>query len=215
MKPRASTAPRRATAAQVRAWLQTVLHPLSRMAAVTRNRLEQGSLTYRQHLQGFELLGSSAGAVSPVYRLNLEQAGRHLPRLLELVRTYDDALVALRDACREADRALREHPAVRAAAASDPAPRVEGLSGYFAEYTINGHRELPSQYTLRDLWSREGPALLALREGELSAKFEGIAHRTIALRTAATKLDDYLRTTMLELADRHGLPPVDPDALAS
>jgi hypothetical protein len=215
MKPRSAHVSKRETAAQASAWLRTVLHPLWRMAQVTRNRLESGSLTYRQHTRDFELLAPSAGAVSPVYRLNLEQAGRYLPELLERVRAYDDALGALREACRQADALLRVHPRVAAAADAGASTGVGDLRAYLSEYTVNGHRELPTQYALRELWAREGPGLLALRQGELAAAFEPIAQHADALRQAAGALDDYLRRTMLDVADRHGLPPVDPEALAS
>lgn len=214
MKPHANSRAKRETAEQARVWLSTVLHPLSRMAAVTRHRLEQGSLTYRQHLQGFELLGSSASAISPTVRLNFEQASRYLPKLRELVAAYDEALLALRDACRGAERTLREHPAVAAAAARQTEP-MPSLVAYLAEYTVNGHGELPAQYTLRDLWAVERPALLALRTSDLAKEFAAIEAATRTAREAATALDDYLRETMIDLADRHGLPVVDLDAIAS
>jgi hypothetical protein len=44
---------------------------------------------------------------------------------------------------------------------------MPSLVAYLAEYTVNGHVELPAHYTLRDLWTREGAVLLALRSGEL------------------------------------------------
>ncbi|MBN8612650.1 MAG: hypothetical protein J0L92_18795 [Deltaproteobacteria bacterium] len=196
------------TKAQARAWLQTVLLPLSRMASVTRNRLEQGSLTYRQHLQGFELLGSSASAISPTVRLNFEQAARYLPELRDLVRAYDDALVTLRDACREAERVLVAHTAMAAAVASAERD-VTDLPRYLAEYTINGLVELPSGYSLRELWAREGASLLALRARELAKEFDAIDVARSAATDAAVALDDSLRETMLALADRHGLPVID------
>jgi hypothetical protein len=210
VKPHANCRAKRETTEQARAWLRTVLQPLSRMASVTRHRLEQGSLTYRQHLQGFELLGSSASAISPTVRLHFEQASRYLPKLRDLVSAYDDALVSLRDACREAERALREPPAVAAAAARHTEP-MPSLVAYLAEYTVNGHVELPAHYTLRDLWTREGAALLALRSGELAKQFAAVEAATRVAREATVALDDFLRETMLDLADRHGLPVIELD----
>ncbi len=214
MKPHANSRAKRETTEQARAWLRTVLHPLSRMASVSRHRLEQGSLTYRQHLQGFELLGSSASAISPTVRLNFEQASRYLPKLRDLVSAYDDALVSLRDACREAERAIVAHPSVETIVSRAERDIAE-LPRYLAEYAINGLVELPSGYSLRDLWTREGAALLALRSGDLTKQFAAVEAATSAAREAAIALDDFLRETMLDLADRHGLPVIDVEAIAS
>jgi len=126
------------------------------------------------------------------------------------VSAYDDALVALRDACREAERALREHPLVAAAAARHTEP-MPSLVAYLAEYTVNGHVELPAHYTLRDLWTREGAVLLALRSGELAKQFAAVEAAARVAREAAVALDDFLRETMLDLADRHGLPVIELD----
>lgn len=203
------------TPKQASAWLRTVLHPLWRVAQITRNRLAHANPSYRAYARDFEFLGPSEAAISPVFRLNYDHFAKRYPDIAGRIRAYDEALAELRQACQVADDALREHPTLRALADEHAERSPGGIAGYLAEYTINGLTELPPDYALRDVWAAAGPVLLALRDGDLRSQFARADAAKTRLLEAAARLDDALRDLTLDMADRHGLPPVDPDALAS
>lgn len=195
---------------QASAWLRTVLHPIARAAKITRERLTSGSYSFRAHLRDFEFLRSSDAVVSPVYELNFRHMRKHLKDVDKLVRDYDTRLTALREACRDEFDWLLVQPTVvelGSAAGEGSAAR------YLAEYAVNNLRELTSAHKLQTYWAEHGDAILALRSAGVGApKLAAVKNAADALLKSADKLADRLDSVILDLADQHGLPPVDPDA---
>jgi hypothetical protein len=135
---------------------------------------------------------------------------KHLKDVDKLVRDYDARLNALREACRDEFDWLLQHPTVvelGSSAGDGSAAR------YLAEYAVNNLRDLTSAHKLQAFWAEHGAAVLELRtKGEGAPKFGAVNNAAAALSETAKKLSERLDAVILDLADEHGLPPVDPDA---
>ena len=195
---------------QARAWLRTVLHPLARAAKIAHERAASGNYSFRAHLRDFEFLRSSDAVVSPVYELNFRHLRKHLKDVDKLVREYDARLGALREACRDEFAWLLVQATVVELGSSAGEPSA---ARYLAEYAVNNLKELTSAHKLQMFWAEHGEAIFELlAQGDGAPKRAAAKNAADALATAAQKLADRVDGLILELADEHGLPPVDPDA---
>jgi hypothetical protein len=204
---RTGTKPLRPTKEQARAWLASVLVPLSSELDTTAEFLEHGSWSFRCGRQDFEFLQPTAKMLAPRFRPNFEQLCRFHPEFETVAAEHDAALAQLRQACQAAyARLVEAEPFQQLAAGQQPSEHK-----YLAEYTVNGVKELDPTYTLHNFWAERGKEFLALRQHpELAAYFARLdeagsqyRQRHEALREAVDKLQE-------QLADSFGLPPVDP-----
>lgn len=200
---------RRPSKEQARAWLTTVIAPAVGALTVERQRAAQGNWSFRCETQDFEFLWPIDRMISVQYAANLEQLLRYRADLQALARDHDIRLDALRAVARSTYDRLRQHQGFHAlASASGSSERDQG---YFAEYVINGLRDLPSYYTTHEFWTREGAKFLDLRrDSALQADFASLDEAGRKFLGSLTGLLDALKRLQVELADRYKLPPVDP-----
>src|SRR5438093_147614 len=131
---------RRPSKEQVRAWLTTVIGPMASALAVEERWASRGNWSFRSHTQDFEFLWPIHKMVAAPYLPNLEQLLRYEDALKKLAQGHDRALDRLRTASRAAYDRLLQNERFRALAASTSVP--EGEHRYFAEYVVNGLRDL-------------------------------------------------------------------------
>lgn len=199
------------TREQVRVWLATVIHPLRQAVAVACARAPAGRWSFRVHLNDLEVIRPAAEVVAPMYHLNLVHFRRHRPAVDAQLKDYDERLDELRSACRGAFDWLVHRPELEEIAATGG---DKASTKYLAEYAVNSIDELPPGYTTRELWQKT-----RLSVGQLWQLPDGRLHRGriddagAAFRKVAEALAQALDLEVLELAERYGLPPVEPAGL--
>jgi len=165
--------------------------------------------SFRCDSQDFEYLWPTSMMVGAPHHANKEQVFRYYPSLRTNATSHDRALAALRDSCQVAYKNLIQ--SARFQQLPMPADAQPDPRKYFAEYVVNGVRELPSHYTFADFWKAYGLEYLELRSEpslvssfrSLEASGESFRKRVVALRQSVKQLQEYI-------ADQAGLPPVDP-----
>lgn len=194
---------------QVRAWLTTVIAPLASALALERDRVARGNWSFRCETQDFEYLWPIEKMVAVPYLPNLRQFLRHSDDVRKLAVEHDTVLGKLRIAARDAyEQLVRNERFQTLALAASVSNRDHR---YFAEYIVNGLRDLASHYALHDLWTREAAKFLELRnDPALATKFSAIDAAGRKLSTAVNSLHDVVTTLQVDLADQYKLPPVDP-----
>ena len=200
---------------QVRAWLSTVIAPIVGALDVERELMDRGSWSFRCGMQDFEFLWPTDRMVAEVHRPNLEQFWRYNPPLRELGKRHDALIDSLRVACRRVfERLLHEEEFLRIAATVPGADQT--AHKYFAEYVVNGIRDLGLHYTYHEGWKLKGDEFLALRERPAFADdVKSLPKTGGELRQVVDQLDAALSDLQQELADRYQLPPVDPTDTAT
>ena len=199
----------RASKEQVRAWLTTVIAPLTRALAIEQHRVAASNWSFRCHTQDFELLWPINRMVAVPYLPNLEQLFRHRRELKQLADAHDRALDDLRSAAKNAYDQLTRNDRFRALASSTSVPEPDHRS--FAEYVVNGLRDLASYYTFSDVWSREGVRFLSLRDAPaLASEFRALESRGQDFAKVVNAFLSAVSALQIELADAYKLPPVDP-----
>jgi len=194
---------------QVRVWLTTVIAPLGRALTVEQHRVSAANWSFRCHTQDFEFLRPINMMVAVPYLPNLEQLFRHQNELKQLADAHDRALDNLRSVARNAYDHLIRNERFRALASSTSAPEPDHRS--FAEYVVNGLRDLESYYSLHELWSLEGAKFLSLREDPAMARdFRALEASGRDFATTVNVLESTVSALQIELADAYRLPPVDP-----
>ncbi len=202
-------AARRPSKDQVRAWLTTVIAPMVSALTVERQRVTRGNWSFRCETQDFEFLWPVDRMISVQCEANLEQLLRYRAELQALIRDHDIRLDALRTVARRTFDRLRQYRGFHALASASGASERDQC--YFAEYVINGLRDLPSYHTTHEFWTREGAQFLDLRrEPALQADFASLDEAGRTFLGSLTGLLDALKRLQVELADRYKLPPVDP-----
>ena len=141
---------RRPTREQIRVWLATVLSPMLRALDVELEFVSRGNWSFRCESQEFEYLEPTAMMVGFPHRANAEQVFRYFPSLHKSTGAHDDALGELRATCQAAYEALLASPQFQSLPVP-PESREENRK-YFAEYVVNGSRDLPGHYTFADFW---------------------------------------------------------------
>ena len=193
---------------QVRAWLTTVIAPLASALAVEQHRLMSGSWSFRCDTQDFEFLWPIEKMVAAVHEPNLQQLLRYRHELKKLAHDHDRTLNDLRTTARGAYDRLLHNQRFLTLVSSTSVSEHDGR--YFAEYVVNGLRDLASYYTFQELWTRDGGKFLELREDPaLASEFTALK---AAGRDFLKCVDSLLRavgTLQEELADSYKLPPVD------
>lgn len=200
---------RRPSKDQVRAWLVTVIAPMANALVVERQRVGQANWSFRCETQDFEFLWPVAKTVAAPYFPNLEQLLRYRPELGKLASTHDRALDHLRLAARHAyDSLIGDHRFQTLAATWAPA---QGTHRYFAEYVVNGIRDLPSYHDAHDIWTQTGRAFLDLRnDPAIRPSFEALDTAGKEFSNAVSLLLKAVAALQVELSDKYKLPPVDP-----
>ncbi len=194
---------------QVRVWLTTVIAPLGRALTVEQHRVSAANWSFRCHSQDFEFLWPVERMVGVPYLPNLEQLFRHRSELKKLADAHDRTLDNLRSAAKNAYGHLIRDDRFRELASSTSAPELDHR--YFAEYVVNGLRDLESYYSLHELWSLEGAKFLSLREDPALARdFRALEASGRDFAQAVNALDSTVSALQIELADAYRLPPVDP-----
>ncbi|MFH0902621.1 MAG: hypothetical protein V2A73_18480 [Pseudomonadota bacterium] len=213
--PQKRNASRRPTKDQAKAWLATVVGPMVDALHVEARRIQSDNWSFRHYSKDFEFLWPTEKMVAAPFQPNLVQFLRHYPDMASLVRAHDDRVKSLRSACIAAyDVLLQDTGFLRLARVA-----THGDSDdirYFAEYTINGIRELPQNYATHEAWNSSANKFLARREAaSLKPKFIEVKTLGHDLCEAITSLLDNLVETQQRLADEYGLPPVDPNMIAT
>lgn len=200
---------RRPSKDQVRAWLTTVIAPIASALAVEESRVGRGNCSFRCYTQDFEFLWPVPRMVAAPYGPNLEQLLRYRNDVKTLAQRHDDALDNLRTVARTAYNRLLQNDRFRTLARSTAVPETEHR--YFAEYVVNGLRDLVPDSKYHDLWAHEGAEFLELRESpELTDGFRSLADAGRSFRQAVASLFSIVSALQAELADTYNLPPVDP-----
>lgn len=199
---------------QVKVWLSTVVAPLVGALRVETERAAQGGWSFRSTTQDFEFLWPTDRVVSEFYRANLEQFWRYHPAMRRVAAKHDEALTKLRQACRNAfERLTQSEDFGRLAAATGSRPEEWQ---FFAQYVVNGVRDLDSYVSSAELWRQKGAEFLALRERPaLAESFQAVSETGSAFHIHARSLLRELEKAQRDLADEFQLPPVDPVATAT
>ena len=193
---------------QIRIWLATVLSPMLSALDVGLPFVERRNWSFRCDSQDFEYLWSTAMMIAAPHSANAEQVFRYYPPLRVRAQSYDRSLAELREACGAAYDKLMHSPRFLAL----PVPNdASAARKYFAEYVINGLRDLLSYYSFADFWRSCGNEYLALRSdtslapsfASLDAKGDSFRQELIGLRRSVKQLQE-------RIADEAGLAPVDP-----
>lgn len=194
---------------QVRIWLATVLSPMLTALDVELQFVERGNWSFRCDSQDFEYLCPTALMVAAPHRANAEQVYRYYPSLRAKAASHDRALGALRNACRAVYDKLVHSTSFLAL----PEPEDGGLDKrkYFAEYVINGLRDLHSYYTFADFWKTQGGEYLKVRsEPALAASFRSLEALGDSFRRELVALRRSVKELQERIADEAGLAPADP-----
>ncbi len=80
---------------------------------------------------------------------------------------------------------------------------------YFAEYVINGIRDLSPHYSFSEFWKEAGAQYMKLRsDPALRPSFDSLTATGKLLETQASALRQEVKSLQERLADSAGLPPV-------
>lgn len=193
---------------QMRIWLGTVLSPMLRALDVEQEFVERGNWSFRCDSQDFEYLWPTRLMIATPHHANAEQVFRYYPSLRTNAASHDRALAALRDSCRAAYDKLM----TSARFLQPPVPSEKpDARKYFAEYVINGLRDLPSHYVFADFWKAHGGEYLNLRQDpSLARSFGSIRTRGDSFHPAVVALRGGVKQLQERIADEAGLAPVDP-----
>lgn len=200
---------RKPTRDQIRVWLVTVLSPMLRALDVELEFASRRNWSFRCDSQDFEYLWPTSMMVGALHYANKEQVFRYYPSLRTNATFHDRALASLRDSCQKAYKNVIQ--SARFQQLRIPADTQSDPRKYFAEYVVNGVRDLPSHYTCADFWKANGPEYLELRSEpslvssfrSLKASGESFRKRVVALRQSVKQLQE-------SIADQAGLAPVEP-----
>lgn len=213
------TPKRKPTREQARSWLATVFNPMRRALDVEADFVGRRNWSFRADSQDFEYLWPSAMMVAAPHRANAEQVFRYYPSLRQRTASHDAALTKLRDACRATFQTLIQSPAFQ----NLPMPNEQHLEPaleralpdarkYFAEYVINGLRDVPSHYVFADFWRAHGRQYLDLRTNpSLVSFFSTVETAGRTLQQNVDGLGRDVKKLQELLADKAGLPVVDPE----
>ena len=171
--------------------------------------VEQRNWSFRCYSQDFEYLCPIAMMVAAPNRANLEQMFRYYPSLRTEAVSHDRALATLREACRTVYEKLLNSPRFQAL----PVPSDGGADArrYFAEYVINGHRDLPSYFSLAEFWKTNGVEYLELRsDPSLTQSFKSLDTHGNSFKLALLTLTTNVEQLQQRIADEAGLAPTDP-----
>lgn len=200
------TAPLQPSRDTVRAWLATVIAPIS---TALRTEIQQlrWAWSFRCGSQGFEYLWPIQVMVPTAYHPNLVQFFRHNPELKANADRHDQVMAALLGAYREAfDRLFWNEEFVQLASNVEKASHDRA---YLAEYVVNGIRDLESRYGFADVWRVKGSAFLALRDlSPLRDSFAELERRRVAFAPEPAALLGQFERVQQELADAFQLPPI-------
>jgi hypothetical protein len=207
--PRRAGAKRpRPTKEQARAWLASVLVPMSAELDTAADVLARGSWSFRCSTGDFEYLQPAAKMLAPRFRPNFEQLCRFYPEFKAIAEAHDAALDRLRQTCRAAYARLKESEQFQRLAPeqAEPSDLME-----LAELVINGVKELDWDFSLHKFWAERGMAFLALRQAPgLEEFFKALDEAGALYRQQHRTLHEAVDRLQEELADHFGLPPVDP-----
>jgi hypothetical protein len=195
---------------QVKAWLGTVIGPMTDALSVEIDRLATQSLSFRVGLRDFEFLWPTARMVAAPFLQNRLQYFRTAPTIERDSERHDDELTSLRNDCTKAFDVLSGLSAfIQLVEANAVEPMYRP---YLAEHIVNGVSDLPQDYVHHKLWTTHGQELLSLRDSaELKVHFARIRKHSASLYKIAKELHAELQEQQLDLADEFGLPAVDPD----
>jgi len=197
---------------QIRVWLSTVLSPMLRALDIELDFVERRNWSFRCDSQDFEYLWPTAMMVAMPHHANAEQMFRYYPTLRAKAESHDRALDALRDACRAAYAKLIDAPSFLTLPVADNA-RPEDRK-YFAEYVINGLRDLLPHYSFADFWKAHGGEYLHLRmEPSLAPSFQLLEERGHLFRRELVPLREAVKALQQRSADEAGVAPVDPSLI--
>lgn len=203
---------RKPTREQIRIWLATVLSPMLRALDVELQFISRNNWSFRCDSQEFEYVWPTRMMVAILHHANLEQVFRYYESLRTRAASHDRRLAALRDSCQVAykellqSRRFHELPVP-----NDPGPDPRK---YFAEYVINGVRDLPSHYSFAEFWKIHGLEYLQLRsESSLESMFQSLEASGASFKRAVAALRQIVKELQERMADTAGLPPVDPSVV--
>jgi hypothetical protein len=201
----ASPKKRSPTKEQARAWLASVLVPMSAELETTAEYLERGNWSFQEETQDFEFLSPAAKMLAPRFRPNLEQLFRFYPRFKGTAEQHDVALDQLRQACQAAHAQLMKSLNFRHLAPNRTRKDYQKL----AEYVVNGVRDPGRDSSLQKLYTSKD--FLALRTVPgLKDAFEAVTAAGERYRQRHAELQQAVSGLQTELADGYGLPPIDP-----
>lgn len=206
---KASGAKRKPSREQARVWLSTVLSPMLNVLSVELQFVERRNWSFRCDSQDFEYLCPIAMMVAVPNSSNLAQVFRYYPSLRDKAASHDRELTALRKACRTVYGNLIHSPRFQGL----PVPSDGGADNrkYFAEYVINGLRDLLSYYSFADFWKTNGAEYLKLRsDPSLDHWFESLDTRGNSFKRALLTLTRSVKQLQERIADEAGLAPTDP-----
>lgn len=193
----------------MRIWLGTVLSPMLRALDVELEFVERRNWSFRSDSQDFEYLWPTALMIAAPNHANAEQVFRYHPSLRAHAAAHDHALAALRDACRAAYEKLTRSASLLTL--SVPRDEHPDARKYFAEYVVNGLRDLPSHYIWADFWRAHASEYLNLRsEPSLASSFESVLTVGDSFQREAVALRGGVKELQERIADEAGLAPVDP-----
>ena len=202
-----SKSKRKPTREQIRVWLATVLSPMLRALDIELSFLSQGNWSFRCEIQDFEYLWPTAMMVGFPHRANTEQVFRYYPSLNDKATAHDNALTILRDKCRALYNVLLQSAQFRGLP-MPPQARPEDRR-YFAEYVINGVRDLPSHYAFSEFWKEAAAQYLKLHsDPAMRSSFDSLTAAGKSLEIDASTLRQEIKRLQERLADSAGLPPV-------
>lgn len=206
---RAATKKKRPSKEQVKAWLGTVIGPMTDALSVEARHLEEEDLSFHASIHDFEFLWPTVNMIGAPYQQNRNQFFRVAPEISSDCDGHDRQLEFLRLACIAAFDGV-----MRSKDFSKLVNDVEQFDREFvAEHLVNGTKELAENSVLRDFWKMKRDALFALRESRsLKEFFVSVENAEAALLKTVTVLNARLKRRQLDLADAFGLPAVDPES---
>jgi len=193
-------------------WIDTVLNPILR-GLIKESELMKWSFTWRHIDKRFEHLFPVNELVGGYYWPNCEQLLGHFAEFKAIAGSYDNSLEEFGRTCSSAFDVLTKDQAfrglVKTAVAGHPDADETALR-YFADYTINFVKELPTYYTYHNVWNDNTERFL-----ELQSRADGVgaALRSVEKqgRAFAEVLEKFLASCdrlRNQLADKFGLPRV-------
>ncbi|HLQ36504.1 MAG TPA: hypothetical protein VK348_01795 [Planctomycetota bacterium] len=191
---------------QAKAWLATVLGPLARGVEVEAEVIAENDWSFRVHSRDFEFLLPTQVMVDRVYHANLEQFWRFNREMKLLSEQHDKALDGLRQsAARAFDRLMDSRKFLELTREAGP------MQQYLAQCIVNSKGHLPSFYEYSRFWNEHRDELMALRkETTLQECFRALQAAGVPFQTTVDELLKRLFRAQQEVADKFGLPPVEP-----
>jgi hypothetical protein len=195
----------RASKEQAAAWLSTVIAPMADALRVEREFVSRKRWSFRQGTRDFEYMMETDRMVAYPFVPNLVQLLKHERQLATLCRAHDSALHELRPACQGLfDRILQSVDFRRLTTEASPADVP-----YFAEYIVNGLRDLSYGMTHLEYWKHRGIDFINLRDGsDLREPARRVDSAGRNLDLAVKKLRTEIERLQQDLADEFLLPPV-------